>query len=256
MRPMALLCFALPGIAQAQPAFAASDPFVGKWRLNVSRSMIVDEMRVEAVGPNRFAFNFEGGPRETIVADGSDQPALPGTTLAVKSDSPQTLTIVRKQDGQIIVSAHWKLAANGRTLRDSFTSLQPDGSNVTINYVYKRMAGTMGFAGTWQSRTKPTGLRVELEIEAYDGNGLSFITSGSKKRVIFDGREHGIAGDREGSSLSGRRIGARTIEYLEKSGGSIQRQRRLEVSRDGRALTETLRTAGQATPDVLVFERE
>jgi hypothetical protein len=92
------------GLAAAASIFwTANYPFVGKWRLDVSRSRIVDDMRIEALGSNKYAFNFEGGPRETVVADGTDQPGLPGTTLAVKAEDARTLTVVRKQNGHVIV---------------------------------------------------------------------------------------------------------------------------------------------------------
>lgn len=253
---VALAVAAMAAIKTPSALGAANDPFVGKWRLDVSRSTIVDDMRVQAVGRNKYAFNFEGAPTETVVADGTDQPGLPGTTLSVKADDPHTLTVVRKQSGKTIVSAHWKLAPDAQTLRDSFTSLQPDGSNVTVEYLYKRMAGTTGFAGVWESTTKPIGLKLELGIEPYEGNGLSFITSGSRKNVIFDGRDHAVAGAKDGSTVSGRRRGSRAIAFTQKSGRKVQAQRHLEVTRDGGTLTEVLRMAGQATPDVLVFARE
>jgi len=232
-----------------------SDPFVGKWKLDVSRSRIVDEMKVEALGPNKFGFNFEGGPTEAIVADGTDQPGLPGTTLAVKAEDARTLTVLRKENGKIVVSAKWKLSTNGRTLRDSFTGLQPDGSTVTVDYIYRRTAGNSGFAGTWQSTTKPVGLKLELGIHPYEGKGLSFVTPGSIKSVIFDGRDHAVPG-KDGLAFSGRRSGARGLKYAERTMGKIERERQFELSRDGRTLTEAIRTAGRAIPDVLVFERE
>jgi hypothetical protein len=256
MRPIALRCAAFAGIALAQPALAANDPFVGKWRLDVSRSTFIDDMRVEARGPNKFAFNFEGGPTETILADGTDQPGLPGTTLAVKAQDPRTMTVVRKERGQTIVSALWKLSPDGRTLRDSFTGVQPDGSKATTDYLYRRMAGKSGFAGVWESATKPAGLKVELGIESYGDNGLSFATANSEKTVVFDGRDHAVPGAEEGATISGRRRGARAMEYIEKSGGKVERVHRFEASRDGRTLTETLVIAGQMTPDLLIFERE
>src|SRR5690242_18610740 len=86
----------------ASDFWTAKDPFVGKWELDVSRSTIVDAMRVQAVGPNKYAFNFEGAATETIVADGTDQPGLPGTTLAVKAADAHNLTVVRKQGGRIV----------------------------------------------------------------------------------------------------------------------------------------------------------
>jgi hypothetical protein len=34
--------------------WAANDPFVGKWKVNPSKSKLIDEMKVEAAGPNTF----------------------------------------------------------------------------------------------------------------------------------------------------------------------------------------------------------
>jgi hypothetical protein len=235
--------------------WTANDPFVGKWKLDVSRSTIVDQMKVEKLGPNKLAFNFEGGPTETVVTDGTDQPGLPGTTLSVEAADGHSLTVVRKQAGRTIVSANWTLSPDGKTLRDAFTSLQDDGSTVTVHYLYRRTSGTSGFAGTWESTTKPVGLKLQLTIEPYENKGLSFTSPGSGKSVIFDGRDHAAAGSKDGSTLSGRRRGARAMEYREKDRGKVAHMRKFELSADGRTLTETLRTSGQTLPEVFVFER-
>lgn len=252
---MQTIGFAAVALA-ASSLWTANDPFVGKWRLDVSRSTIIDQMMVEALGSNKYRFTFEGAPAETIVADGTDQPGVLGTTLSVKADGPRSLSVVRKQEGRIIVFAAWSLAQDGRTLRDAFTSMQPDGSKVTVDYLYRRISRGSGFAGEWESTTKPVGLKVELGIEPYDDNGLSFISSGSEKKVIFDGRDHAAEGADGVPTLSGRRTGERAMKYMEKRGGKVERSREFELSTDGRTLTETLWTAGQAIPDVLVFGRE
>src|SRR5690348_15063106 len=187
----------LVAAAAASTLWTASDPFVGHWKLDVSRSTIVDDMKVESLGPNRYAFNFENSPTETIVADGTDQPGLAGTTPAVKQADDRTLNVVRKQDGKVIVSAHWKLSPDGRTLRDAFTALQDDGSSLSTDYVYRRIAGTSGFAGAWESTTKPLGLKLEMDIAPYGNEGLSFTSLGSKKNVTFDGRDHAAEGSKD-----------------------------------------------------------
>jgi hypothetical protein len=262
MRGISLASFVLATIASMQPAGAsapfwtAGDPFVGKWRLDVSRSTIVDDMNVEALGHNRFAFSFEGAPTETIVADGTDQPGLPGTTLAVESESARSLTIVRKQDGHIVLSASWKLSPSGRTLRDSFTSVQPDGSEIHVDYVYRRVSGSSGFAGDWESTTKPIGLKLEITIKPFEDKGLSFASPGSLRNVIFDGRQHAATGADTNTTFLGRRRGARLIEYAENDHGKLLRARSFRLSSDGRTLTETIHVASHLTPDVLVFERE
>ena len=240
----------------ASAFWTANDPFVGKWTLDVSRSTIVDRTRVEALPGNSYRFNFEGAPAETVVADGTEQPGLPGTTLSVRTGPAHTLAVVRKQNGRIIVSAIWKLSQDGNTLRDAFTSLQPDGSTTTVNYLYRRVFGTAGFAGAWESTTKPIGLKLELGIKPYDSAGLTFASGGSDKNVTFDGRDHAVPGTEDGLTFSGRRSGSRAMEYREKSRGKVERVRRFEISQDGRSLTETLRTPGQKIPDIFVFERE
>jgi hypothetical protein len=253
---MQMIGFMAVASLAAATFWTANDPFVAKWRLDVWRSQIVDDMRVQALGSNKYAFNFEGGPQETVVADGTDQRGLPGTTLAVKAEDARTMSVVRKQGGRVIISAEWKLSQDGRALRDAFTSERADGSKMTVDYVYRRTSGTSGFGGSWESTTKPVGLKLELEIRPYPSRGLSFISGGSDKNVTFDGRDHAVPHASDGATLSGRRGGARTMGYLEKSLGKVQRVRQFALSRNGRRLTETLRTPGQSTPDVFVFERE
>ena len=41
--------------------WAASDPFVGKWKLDPSQSKETDQMKIEVAGPNRYVFDFGAG---------------------------------------------------------------------------------------------------------------------------------------------------------------------------------------------------
>ena len=38
--------------------WAADNPFVGKWKVNPSKSKLNDEMKVEVAGANRYAITF------------------------------------------------------------------------------------------------------------------------------------------------------------------------------------------------------
>ena len=115
---------------------AADDPFVGKWRLNPSKSRFPDEMKVKADGANRYAFDFGAGNPETIVADGTDQPGIFGTTLSVTVEGPDTWKVVRKKGGRTLLTAIWKLSKDGKTLSDTYRENQPDGSTLSLDYVY------------------------------------------------------------------------------------------------------------------------
>jgi hypothetical protein len=81
--------------------WAATDPFVGDWKLNASKSKLVDHMKVESLGGNKYAFDFGGGP-ERIAVDGTDQQAVQGTMLSVTAEAPDSWKVVRKKDGRML----------------------------------------------------------------------------------------------------------------------------------------------------------
>src|SRR5450432_4703994 len=108
--------------------WAANDPFVGKWKVNPSKSKLIDEMKVEVSGENRYTFTFGPGQVDTVVADGSDQPALSGTTLSVTMKGPNRWEVVRKMNGRTLLTAHWTLSEDGKTLNDAFTQYLPSGT--------------------------------------------------------------------------------------------------------------------------------
>jgi len=120
--------------------WAANDPFVGKWKVNPSKSKLNDEMKVEAAGANKYTFTFGPGQVDTVVADGSDQPALQGTTLSVTVEGPNNWKVVRKMKGRMLLTARWTLSEDGKTLNDAFTQYLPDGTTLFLPYVYERTA--------------------------------------------------------------------------------------------------------------------
>ncbi len=225
---------------------AADDPFVGKWRVNPSKIKITDEMKVEAVGENKYAFTFVPGAVDTIVADGTDQPTPDGTTLSVTVEGPNSWKVVRKKEGRKVISAIWTLSVDGKTLDDAFTQYQPDGSPTTVHLTYQRAAGSSGFPGTWDS-VSSGGLdsSIELEIQPYEGDGLSLISPlvGGTQNIKFDGKDY-------------RRVNQRSLEFTKNSQGRI-RVTQIEVSTDLKTLTISVRLVGEKElGTILVFDRE
>ena len=240
--------------------WAANDPFVGEWKLNPSKSKLTDEMKVESVGENKYAFDFGDGNPETIVVDGTDQPGAGGTTLSVTSEGPHSWKVVRKKDGRILITGIWELSKDGNTLRDDFTFTGADGKSSNVKYVYQRTAGTSGFAGTWDGTSETADLVFVLKVQPYDGDGLSFISpsDGGAKNVKFDGKEYANEGPNvsPGSVSSARRVNERRLERTDKVAGKIVDTRQIELSSDLKTLTMTVHNAGRRQPDILVFERQ
>jgi hypothetical protein len=238
-----------------------NDPFVGVWKLNPSKSTLTDVMKVESVANNRFAFELGGGAAETIMLDGTDQPGYGGTTLSVTVQAPNAWKVVRKKDGRMLLTANWKLSKDGKTLTDDFTSIGPDGSTSNVNYVYKRTAGTAGFAGTWVSTSERVNSQIVLKIEPYQRGGLSFISPALKQttNIKFDGKNYAVLGPNAPSGLTsaGLRVNQHTLEMTHKLNGKVVDTRQIQLSSDLKTMTMTVHKPGLSSyPDVLVFERQ
>jgi hypothetical protein len=237
---------------------AMNGSFVGKWKLNPEKSTMHDQMKVTSAGANRFAFDFGGGP-EFIVANGTDQPGLDGSTLAVTAEAPRVWRVVRKQNGRTQISAIWTLSPDGNSLRDDFTGYPSNGSSFTIHYIYTPIGGASGFAAVWDSTSEKPG-RVEIEVQPYQSNGLSFVnlTQHSTKNMNFDGKNYPVQDGNApaGSTSSARRVNASTLEFTEMRNGKVADKQHIQLSPDGHTLTMTIQPASGRNPNILVFERE
>jgi hypothetical protein len=260
-------------VCLASLAWAASDPFVGKWKVDPSKSKLYDELKVEVAGANRYAITFGPGQVDTVVADGSDQPALSGTTLSITVKGPNSWEVVRKMRGRMLLKAGWTLSEDGKTLNDAFTQYLPDGmslfsqplpngSTLVLPYVYDRTSGISGFPGTWDSESATVKTGIELEVLPYEGEGLSFKRSdeGTISRTKLDGKDYPDLdrnGGDKGAAYSGRRANARRLEITYKSEGKITGSRQIELSPDLKTLTVKENLTDQSRPkSILVFERE
>ena len=252
---------------------ATNDPLLGKWKVNPSKSKLYDEMKIEVAGPNKYTLTFGPGQVDTIVADGSDQPALSGTTFSITVKGPNNWEVARKMKGRTFITAHWTLSEDGKTLHDAFTQYLPDGttlfgqpmpngSALLLPYVYERTAGNSGFPGTWDSESAKVKTGIELQIQPDESGGLSFKRSDEEtaKRIKLDGNDYpelDPKGADQGTSYSGRRVNERSLEITYKSKGKITGTRQIELSADLKTLTMTERVGDQSSPkSILVFDRE
>jgi len=241
--------------------WAANEPFVGEWKLNPSKSKLTDQMKVESVAGNKYAFDFGGGgSAETIAPDGTDQPGLASTTLSITVEAPDSWKVVRKQEGRILLTAYWKLSKDGNTLTDDFTQFGPNGSTTNMKTVYNRAAGTSGFAGTWESTSEALNSSYAIRVQPYQGDGLAFIYSsqGVTKNLKFDGNDYPQVGVNAlpGSTTAARRVNAHTLEMTSKLNDKVASTQEIRLSSDGKTLTMIVHAAGRMRPSVLVFERQ
>jgi len=235
--------------------FAVDDPSLGKWKVNPAKSVLTDEMKITSLGANKYSFDFGGAP-ETIVADGTDQPANSGTTMSTTIVSPNEWRGVRKKDGKVQIRGIWTLSKDGSTLHDDFTYFPDNGAPSHLSYDYQRKGAGSGFAGDWVSTSGHVDSQIELEIQPYGNGGLSFNSPGLglSQKVTFQGNDSPAAGPDAppASAFSGRRVNQHCVELTNKS-----QTIRFQVSSDLQALTMSARQAGETEPrNILVFDRQ
>lgn len=240
-------------------SWAADEPFVGGWKLNPSKTKVIDQMKVERLGANKYAFDFGDGA-ETIAVDGTDQPGNSGTTLSVTVMGSRSWMVVRKEKGRTLLTATWTLSKDGKALTDDYTEFESNGSPMNVKYVYERTAGGSGFAGTWESTGATVNSAYVMQIRPWEGDGLSFIAPAEEvtKKVKFDGKDYPNQGPHvaAGSASSIRRVNDRTLELTDKVNGKVVVTQQVSLSADFKTLTMTVHTVGRSKPNIIVFDRE
>ena len=240
--------------------WAADDPFVGKWKLNQEKSKIAGEqVKIEDLGNNKYKISF-GQISDTTTADGTDQPVHFGRTRSITKEGANAWKVVTKQDGKVINSVTDTVSEDGNTLTMKGTNTKPDGSSSDYEVVTKRVGSGSGLAGTWESTNVKINSPEEWQIETFDENGLTFNTPAYQDTLSmrFDGKDYSEKGPNvaPGSTSSGKRADAHTLEVTDKVKGQTMDHTRFQVSPDGNTLTLTIHETGQPNALTIVYDKQ
>lgn len=243
----------------AATLYAADDPFEGKWKLNQAKSKIAGEqLKIEDLGGNKFKLT-SGTVADTIVADGTDQPVHFDRTLAITPEGANVWKMVFKKDGKVNSSMTHTLSADGKTQTVKGTDTKPDGTTSDFDVNLKRVGGGSGWTGTWESTDVKITSPAEWEISKYEADGLTFNTPAYQDTISmkFDGKDYEEKGPNvaAGSTTSGKRVNAHTLEVTDKVKGEVMDHTKFEVSPDGKTLTLTVREEGQPHPLKIVYDK-
>lgn len=239
--------------------WASDDPFCGKWKLNVEKSNFAGEqIKIQHLSGNEYKWG-SGGGSDTVSNDGTYQTVRFGRTISMFPEGTNRWRRVIKKDGRVISSMTHTLSADGKMQTIQGTETKPDGTTSDFTTVWKKVSGGAGWAGTWETTDLKFTSPDEYDIEAYEGDGLSFNTPAYRDmlRMKFDGKDYEEKGPNvmPGSMSSGKRVDGRTLEITNKVKGKVTDNTRYEVSSDGKTLTLTIRETGQPKTLTMVYDK-
>ncbi|MGA7926681.1 MAG: hypothetical protein WCA20_11835 [Candidatus Sulfotelmatobacter sp.] len=236
----------------------AENPFVGKWKIDVANSHMTGTTdSVTAEGPNQWKFQ-DGSVSWGVKADGSDQPAPFGSTVAMQAVDASTWQFTNKSNGKVISHETWVLSADGKSMTRTFNSQGPSGEPVSGVASMKRIAGTRGFEGTWESTdVKLPFSEVDIEPNGDDGITVLLPEDGTGYSLKFDGKEYPEHSPRlpAGITVSAEMTGARTLRAHTRQNGKVFDTEDWEVSADGKTFTYKQLDEGTTEPVVIVQHR-
>ena len=167
--------------------------------------------------------------------------------------------MVIKKDNRVISSMIHTISDDGKTQTIKGTDAKPDGTTSDFNVVWKKAGGGSGWGGTWESADVKFTSPDEWDIEAYEGDGLTFNTPAyqDKLSMKFDGKDYEEKGPNvaPGSMSAGKRVTAHTLEVTDKVKGQVMDHTKYDVSADGKTLTLTIRETGQAKALTIVYDK-
>lgn len=250
---------ALAVCALAIPAFCADEPFAGTWKFNKSKSDLKGQSEtIASLGNNKYKLTY-GDISFDITADGTDQPSLPGMTLAIQPLAANKWQIVSKTAGKSYGTGIWTLSQDGNSISDDFKGTRADGTPNDSHATLKRTAGTQGFAGTWM--LEDVSFNPSLLVIAVSGKGnlnISYPSNKSSLLLTMDGKDCTVEGPQvpKGATASAKRAGPDAITVTNKLSGKLMDTTEWKVSADGKTLTQTEHDAGVPKASVSVYDRQ
>jgi hypothetical protein len=231
----------------------------GTWKLNPSKSSFQEPVLTISISADGEYRYDDGIVSDTFRCDGKYQPIGNNRTQACVKSSATTLDKTRKENGVKTNTYHWELSAGGKVFTATATAFRPSGPVIIGQLVASRMSGSNGFAGQWRATSylqQQADMMLRLDNRTLH---IGYPDAGQYIDAPLDGADAAIHGPyaSEGMTYTARLVGRREILTLRKDDGKVLTQGSLELSGDGRVITESWWNPGRPTDKGwLVYDKQ
>jgi len=229
----------------------------GTWTLDLSKSSYQGQVLTISISADG-GYRFNESSSHTLRCDGKDRPLGNNQTLACVKSGATALDIVLKENGAKTRATHDELSTDGKLFTTTVTEFRPNGPVVTSQIVFSRLSGSNDFAGRWRDTSylqQHAVMTLRLDSQTLH---IGYPRSDQQIDAPLDGVETTVRGPHvlEGSTFAVRSAGRREFRTLAKRQGKLFSQGTLELSSDGRTITESwLNPDRPADKGTLVYDK-
>jgi hypothetical protein len=259
MRNARLGCVVLCALVATSGCRVPSPDWNGTWKLNPTKSSYQGQaLTISISAGGEYRFN-EGNWSSTFLCDGKDRPIGNNRSRACVKGGGAVLEITLKENGVKTRATHDELSTDGTVFTTTVTEFGPNGPVITSQIVFSRLSGSNGFAGQWRDTSylqQHADMTLRLDKQALY---IDYPSAGQQIDAPLDGIDAAVHGPHvpEGSTFAVRAAGRRKFRTVTKRQGKFFNQGTLELSNDGRAITDSWWNPSQpADKGTLVYDKK
>lgn len=237
---------------------APSPDWNGTWKLNLTKSSYQGQVLTISISADD-EYRFDENSSHTLRCDGKDRPIGNNRTLLCVRSGVTALDITLKENGVKTRATHDELSTDGKVFTTTVTEFRPNGPIVTSQITFSRLSGSNGFAGQWRDTSylqQHADMTLRLDSQTLH---IGYPSVGQQIDAPLDGADAAVRGPHvlEGSTFAVRPAGRREFRTVTKRQGKPFSQGTLELSNDGRAITDSWWNPSQpADKGTLVYDKQ
>ena len=207
----------------AIPSLAAENPWVGTWKLDISKSKFTGDTFTYSKLPNGMMHYSDGAEVSwDFGIDGKPYKAFGDSTVTWTKSGEAAWDNVVHQSGKELARSHKTLSPDGKTLTSVNTEIRPDGTTSKTTVVCTRVSGGGGLEGKWRN-TKMTISAPDVYVASVHAEGTMKWESPAY-HSSFEGKTDGSDIAYTGPTVSARHV--RDDEGYGSQSALVQQQAR------------------------------
>ncbi|MGH8254285.1 MAG: hypothetical protein ACRES2_09590 [Steroidobacteraceae bacterium] len=254
MNARLLFCSML--VLPAGAAFAAGSPWDGTWKLDEAQSHFTGGTLTYSQGKAGMLHYSDGTTADyDFAADGKERKYWANRTAIWTAPRKGAWDVKVMLDDKVHAQGHLELSEDNKTITESWTSTQPDGSKADEKDVLTRLSGATGLVGTWRvSKVEGGGGPRAFVIDVPASGSVHYQVPDLKMDVAgrADGSDLPLKGPTAapGMTIAFQALTPTKTRYTMKIDGKVDSMGEQTLATDGRSFTDVNWTPGKENEKV------